>query len=98
MPDLDYVGKEQKKNGNGHKLSFGQVENAPRIPLDDHQGRFPSNVILTYDETDKDEVCGGMPDTVSTYNESGSHEKELRRQNGDVLKYGYNEPYNGSGL
>ena len=28
-------------------------------------GRFPSNVILTYDETDKDEVCGGMPDTNS---------------------------------
>ena len=91
MPDLDYVGKEQKKNGNGHKLSFGQVENAPRIPLDEHQGRFPSNVILTYDETDFDEVCGGLPDTVSTYNESGPHEKELHRQNGDVLKYGYKE-------
>ena len=26
----------------------------------DHEGRFPSNVILTYDETDYDEVCGGM--------------------------------------
>lgn len=24
-------------------------------------GRFPANVILTYDETDYDEVCGGMP-------------------------------------
>ena len=24
-------------------------------------GRFPSNVILTYDETDEQEVCGGMP-------------------------------------
>lgn len=28
-------------------------------------GRFPSNVILTYDDTDFDEVCGGMPDTKS---------------------------------
>lgn len=28
-------------------------------------GRFPANVILTYDETDKGEVCGGMPDTNS---------------------------------
>ena len=54
-------------------------------------GRFPANVILTYDETDFDEVCGGLPDTVSTYNESGPHEKELHRQNGDVLKYGYKE-------
>jgi len=24
-------------------------------------GRFPANTILTYDETDYDEVCGGMP-------------------------------------
>ncbi len=30
------------------------------------EGRFPSNVILTYDETDFDEVCGGMPYTKST--------------------------------
>lgn len=26
-------------------------------------GRFPANVILTYDETDYEEVCGGMPNT-----------------------------------
>lgn len=25
-------------------------------------GRFPANVILTYDDTDFEEVCGGMPD------------------------------------
>lgn len=30
-----------------------------------NKGRFPANVILTYDETDFDEVCGGMPDTKS---------------------------------
>ena len=29
-------------------------------------GRFPSNLILTYDETDKEEVCGGFPDGKST--------------------------------
>lgn len=28
-----------------------------------NNGRFPANVILTYDETDFDEVCGGMPYT-----------------------------------
>ena len=28
-------------------------------------GRFPANIILTYDETDFDEVCGGFPDTKS---------------------------------
>lgn len=25
-------------------------------------GRYPSNTILTYDENDRDEVCGGMPE------------------------------------
>lgn len=34
-------------------------------------GRFPANVILTYDETDYEEVCGGMP-TSDTPNESAS--------------------------
>ena len=28
-------------------------------------GRFPANTILTYDETDYEEVCGGFPDTKS---------------------------------
>ena len=28
-------------------------------------GRFPANTILTYDETDFDEVCGGFPDTTT---------------------------------
>ena len=29
-------------------------------------GRFPANTILTYDETDFGEVCGGFPNTKST--------------------------------
>ena len=31
----------------------------------DPNGRYPANVILTYDDTDFDEVCGGMPETKS---------------------------------
>lgn len=31
----------------------------------DSTGRFPANTILTYDETDFDEVCGGFPNTKS---------------------------------
>ena len=27
------------------------------------EGRYPANTILTYDENDKDEVCGGFPNT-----------------------------------
>lgn len=37
----------------------GKEYNAPT-------GRFPANTILTYDETDFDEVCGGFPNTKST--------------------------------
>ena len=32
----------------------------------DPKGRFPANLILSYDDTDFDEVCGGFPQTVSS--------------------------------
>lgn len=37
-------------------------------------GRYPANVILTYDESDFDEVCGGMPETKSAFS-LPNHEK-----------------------
>lgn len=36
--------------------------------LDDRTGRFPANVILTYDENNFEEVCSGFPDTKSPKN------------------------------
>ena len=63
MPDFRDIGQKSKEAIGIDKLSFGQVENAKRKPLDDHIGRFPANTILTYDETDFDEVCGGFPYT-----------------------------------
>ena len=66
MPDFRDIGKKSKQNIGIDKLSFGQVENAERKDYDNHFGRYPSNTILTYDETDYDEVCGGMPDTESS--------------------------------
>ena len=44
--------------------NFGTI-GAERTEGADHVGRYPSNVILTYDESDKAEVCGGMPETAS---------------------------------
>jgi site-specific DNA-methyltransferase (adenine-specific) len=32
-----------------------------------NKGRFPANTILTYDETDFDEVCGGFPNNTASY-------------------------------
>ena len=43
----------------GNGLNGGKVEQI-------NSGRFPANTILTYDETDFDEVCGGFPYTKST--------------------------------
>ena len=42
-------------------------------------GRFPANTILTYDETDFDEVCGGFPDTKGNGN--------IRHNNNDGKDY-----------
>ncbi len=63
MPDFRDIGQKSKEAIGIDKLSFGQVENAKRKPLEEHTGRFPANTILTYDETDFDEVCGGFPNT-----------------------------------
>jgi site-specific DNA-methyltransferase (adenine-specific) len=40
---------------------FDSTENHTAVA--NPNGRFPSNVILTYDDTDKEEVCGSMPYT-----------------------------------
>ena len=42
-----------KNNVYGKGLGGGKYENT--------NGRFPANTILTYDESDFDEVCGGFP-------------------------------------
>ena len=46
-------------------------------------GRFPANVILTYDETDFDEVCGGMPDTKS--NGGKTTMSDFSKYNGSMM-------------
>lgn len=61
-------------------------------------GRFPANTILTYDENDFDEVCGGMPHTKST---KGNNQRYLSGANnsGNFMYGGINENnfYNDSG-
>ena len=66
------VGSEVIKGGTMPKMNsqsdginlynFGK-HNAERLERQDNIGRFPANTILTYDETDFDEVCGGFPNT-----------------------------------
>lgn len=64
------------------------------------QGRFPANVILTYDETDFEEVCGGMPDTKSKEslpnNEKSTTNSDIFNANKWIHKSGYHYEDNGS--
>lgn len=43
--------------------SIWNTKNQNEIQTYKDNGRFPANTILTYDETDFDEVCGGFPNT-----------------------------------
>ena len=51
----------------------------------DPNGRFPANTILTYDETDYDEVCGGFP----CGGKNGSISKPYKMNNTVYGEYGY---------
>ena len=49
-----------KRNGNsGSNGVYGKDDR--KFERENPTGRFPANTILTYDETDFDEVCGGFP-------------------------------------
>jgi site-specific DNA-methyltransferase (adenine-specific) len=67
------VGNEVIKGGTMPKMGAGDLGvcnyatiGAERIERQDNIGRFPANTILTYDETDFDEVCGGFPYTKNS--------------------------------
>lgn len=47
------------------KQSHYQVKPQP-------EGRFPANVIFTYDDTDKEDVCGGFPNSDNGNNDSAA--------------------------
>lgn len=54
-------------------------------------GRFPANVILTYDENDFDEVCGGMPDTNPSKQVIGGANRKSQTKEGTISPCGWKE-------
>ena len=106
------VGNETIKGGTMPKMNsksdginiynFGKKD-AERIEREDSIGRFPANVILTYDESDEKEVCGGMPYTKGNnpneFGDSGfwfddgkRSDKQMSRgydDNGSAARYFY---------
>jgi len=59
---------DKYKQVQGGELSNGAVSWTSGKNGVSEMGRFPANTILTYDETDFDEVCGGFPNTKSAKN------------------------------
>ncbi len=55
------ISKATGSDDDGHFLDQLHNQDAKHGVTD--LGRFPANTILTYDETDFDEVCGGFPNT-----------------------------------
>lgn len=74
------VGRGEHTVFNNKNSGFVQTNN--HIASANPDGRFPSNTILTYDETDKEEVIGGFPDT-----EGGTRHNISVRRN-DSINYG----------
>lgn len=71
---VETMHRHTDKGNNVTMRTFSDAE-TDCIASPNAQGRFPANVILTYDETDQEEVCGGMPYTKST---GGSGETSKR--------------------
>ena len=54
-------------------------------------GRFPANTILTYDENDFDEVCGGFPNTSPSKQVIGGANRKSQTQEGRISAGGWKE-------
>lgn len=67
------VGNEKLVNKGMSSLGVMHDDNwvSNKEIISEVNGRFPANTILTYDETDFDEVCGGFPNTKSVRSARG---------------------------
>lgn len=95
------VGNEIIKGGTAPKMGAGDLGvcnfatvGAERIERQDTVGRFPANTILTYDDTDFDEVCGGFPNTkngVAVRHNSGGNTFGGNNKKPPMEDLGYND-------
>ncbi len=62
IPTTDYLYNHGNSKGTINSFSVGNFKKAIKGEnASTELGRFPANLILTYDESDYDEVCGGFP-------------------------------------
>jgi len=67
-PTGEDIGRNNHKNSYGNERTWSVSKTPPQNTTGRYDGRFPANTILTYDDTDYDEVCGGFPNTKSAKN------------------------------
>lgn len=82
------VGDESISTHNAPKGTFAGGDwdrGSDTTSYTNHEGRFPANVILTYDENDYEEVCGAMP---TSDRPNGSITKEYKINNQVYGEYG----------
>ena len=91
---------EKGRNGRNNKSIFQASKINENQREYQNNGRFPANVILTYDETDFEEVCGGFPDTKSRESlpniEKSSTNSDIFNANRWIHKSGYHYGDEGS--
>lgn len=106
------VGNEERQNQQAGFIRRGRTDEEVFLGTDKNRpkgsltvsGRFPANTILTYDETDFDEVCGGFPQSKGKghfpkNNKNGSsifntnnleQEEKYLSDSGSASRYFYN--------
>jgi site-specific DNA-methyltransferase (adenine-specific) len=91
-PTNNYNYNESKKYSD-YKLNIATLPN--------ESGRFPANTILTYDETDFEEVCGGFPQSKGASSQNNYSNGSIYRgqslQESSTKLEGYREWYNDDG-
>ncbi len=88
---------------NGYKIEHGADTEPSSYALKkdkgemniNNKGRFPSNVILTYDDTDFDEVCGGFPITHKAGNKKNMIGNDYNNSSYKIGTFEHNPDYYG---
>lgn len=86
---------------NQHGNQFGNGMAIPKLGEKTVVGRYPANTILTYDDSDYDEVCGGFPQSKGASSQNNFSNGSIYRgqslSNSNTKLNGYREWYNDDG-
>ena len=92
---VEPTGEDIGRNNHVNPYSSGRCTHISNTPALDstgrYEGRFPANTILSYDETDFDEVCGGFPYTNKSNGVTSNKGTYWGCNNGNARNKGYED-------